>query len=58
MLITEWYGSERHELAMRPWTAGEVRACARAAGFASIDVRSGGEAGIAPDRLLIVARLG
>jgi hypothetical protein len=49
---------QRYEFVMRCWTDRELRACARAAGFTEVDVRRGAGAGIAPDRLLAVARLG
>ena len=58
MRIHETYGDERHEFTMRPWTPAEVRTAATAAGFASVDVQPGGDVGIAPDRLLVVARVG
>jgi SAM-dependent methyltransferase len=47
---------ERHDFAMRCWTADEVVSCARAAGFSRVDVIDGEDAGIAADRLLVVAR--
>jgi hypothetical protein len=41
---------------MRCFTAGELRELAVAAGFASVDVRAGEQAGAAADRLVLVAR--
>ncbi|MEA2322185.1 MAG: hypothetical protein QOD81_2035 [Solirubrobacteraceae bacterium] len=41
---------------MRCWTAEEVRAHVAGAGFATLEVRPGSEAGMAPDRLSVVAR--
>jgi hypothetical protein len=58
MRIHETYGDELHEFTMRPWTPAEVRDAAAAAGFAHVDVRPGGDVGIAADRLLVVARVG
>lgn len=46
---------ERYEFAMRCWTAGEVRDHIASAGFTSLELRPDVEAGIAPDRLLVVA---
>jgi hypothetical protein len=43
------------ELAMRCFTAAELRALAAAAGFARVDVRAGEDAGAAADRLVLVA---
>jgi hypothetical protein len=45
-----------YEFTMRCWTAAELRAAAAA--FPVLEVRAGAEAGIAPDRLQLVARLG
>jgi hypothetical protein len=41
---------------MRCWTADEVASCAGIAGFSNVDVIDGDAAGIAADRLLVVAR--
>jgi hypothetical protein len=41
---------------MRCWTPEEVRAHTAKARFASLDLAHGAAAGIAPDRLAIVAR--
>jgi SAM-dependent methyltransferase len=46
---------ETYDFAMRCWTAEEAHDHATDAGFASIEVLSGEDAGIAADRLLIVA---
>jgi hypothetical protein len=48
---------ERYEFAMRCWTADEVRDHVASAGFTRLELRGGAEAGIAPDRLLVVAHL-
>lgn len=46
---------DSYEFAMRCWTAGELRGYIAAAGFTSLQLRSGAEAGIAPDRILVIA---
>lgn len=46
---------EEYEFEMRCWTPQEVRRLAEAAGFATLDLKRGEEAGIAADRLLVVA---
>jgi SAM-dependent methyltransferase len=47
---------ECHDFGMRCWTAEEVVSCAGTGGFSSVEVIDGGAAGIAADRLLVVAR--
>ena len=47
---------ESYDFVMRCWTASEIRDHAAAAGFRSLELRPGREAGIAPDRLQIIAR--
>ena len=47
---------ERHDFAMRPWTADELRAHALDAGFADAELQLGAAGGLAPDRLQVIAR--
>jgi SAM-dependent methyltransferase len=60
VLVRERYvtpeSDESYEFAMRCWTGEELREHARAAGFSSVEIVAGAEAGIAPDRLLLTAR--
>lgn len=64
MLVRERYGGTvdgvavdaTYDFAMRPWTAGELRAHVLGAGFANVELRLGAEAGVAPDRLQVIAR--
>jgi SAM-dependent methyltransferase len=48
--------NESCDFEMRCWTAEELRSYIAAAGFTDLELRRGAEAGIAPDRLLVVAR--
>ena len=47
---------ERNDFAMRPWTADELRAHARDAGFADAELHLGAAGGVAPDRLQVITR--
>jgi hypothetical protein len=47
---------DRYEFAMRCWTGGELRKQIAAAGFTSLQLRPGSEAGIAADRIVVIAR--
>jgi SAM-dependent methyltransferase len=47
---------ESHDFLMRCWTAEELRDRCAAAGFTSIRLQAGAEAGIAEDRMLLTAR--
>lgn len=47
---------ETYDFAMRCWTADELRDHVAAAGFTSLELRDGAEAGMARDRLLAIAR--
>jgi SAM-dependent methyltransferase len=46
---------ESYDFVMRCWTVSELRDYAAAAGFSELHVRPGLEAGIAPDRLRVIA---
>lgn len=51
-------GVERHhELRMRPWTAGELEAGLRSAGFDPVDLVDPRDAGAREDRIVVVAAL-
>ena len=47
---------ESDDFVMRCWTADELRRHAAEAGFACVDIQNGADAGIAQDRLSLVAR--
>jgi SAM-dependent methyltransferase len=61
MLVRERYvtpeAEESYDFVMRCWSEEELREHAGAAGFSSVEVAEGAAVGIAPDRLLLTARL-